>query len=273
MGTEIYTHARAIVELSSHRPYFGIWNLRGWILELARHEERKLFGIQVLDIMNLMPNTRTNEEWLNDLRADGAVQQAAVSDLRDLLLRAALYFFSRNPGDLNRLGQDEIMQRAEDCAQDALLAVMKHLSDFRGDSKFTTWAYKFAINIAMVAARRERWKGVSLDELAASDETSFSRALLEDTSATAAPEQSAAQMEIRKLLREVIEHELTEKQRQVLLLMVFNDVPLDEVVRHFGTNRNAVYKMLHDARRKMKIGLQARGFDIGETITLFGASR
>ncbi|HEX5807315.1 MAG TPA: sigma-70 family RNA polymerase sigma factor [Anaerolineales bacterium] len=220
-----------------------------------------------------MSKTRTNQEWLYDLNASGALQEAAVADLRDLLLRAALYFFSRNLGDLKGLDQDEIMQRAEDCAQDALIAVMKHLPDFRGDSKFTTWAYKFAINKAMVASRRERWKGVSLDELAASDETSFSRALLEDRSAAAAPEQSAAQGELRKLIREVIEHELTEKQRQVLILMVFNEVPLDEVVRHFGTNRNAVYKMLHDARRKMKIGLQARGFDIGETITLFGASR
>jgi RNA polymerase sigma-70 factor, ECF subfamily len=235
--------------------------------------ELKLSRIQLLDIMILMPNTRTNEEWLTDLRADSAVQQAAISELRDLLLRAALYFFSRNPGDLHGLGPDEIMQRAEDCAQDALLAVMKHLSDFRGDSKFTTWAYKFAINIAMVAARRERWKGVSLDELAASDETFLSETLLEDTSAAAAPEQSAAQRELRELIREVIAQELTEKQRQVLILMVFNDVPLDEVVRHLGTNRNAVYKMLHDARRKMKTGLQARGFDVGETITLFGAKR
>lgn len=219
-----------------------------------------------------MPTTRTNEEWLNDLQAGGTAQEAAVADLRDLLLRGALYFFNRNLGDFTGLSRDEIMQRAEDSAQDALVTVLNHLYDFRGDSKFTTWAYKFAINIAMVAARRERWKGVSLDELASSDETYFSESLLEDKTAGAAPEQSATQTEIRVILREVIEQDLTEKQRRVLILMVFHEVPIDEVARHLNTNRNAVYKLLHDARRKLKGSFQARGFDIGETLALFGPS-
>src|SRR5574342_33809 len=121
-----------------------------------------------------MSNIRTNQEWLHDLNASGAVQDAAITDLRDLLLRAALYFFNRNLSDFSGLSRDEILQRAEDCAQDALVAVMDHLGDFRGDSKFTTWAYKFAINTALMAARRERWKGISLDELAASAESTFS---------------------------------------------------------------------------------------------------
>ena len=220
-----------------------------------------------------MSNTRTNEEWLQDLNASGPTQEAAIADLRDLLLRAALYFFSRNLGDFQGLNRDEITQRAEDCAQDALIAVMDHLSDFRGDSKFSTWAYKFSINIALMAARRERWKGISLDELASSDKFSFFERMMQDKSDGVAPEQSAMQGEIRKILREVIERDLTEKQRQVLFMMVFNDVPMDEVVRHLATNRNAIYKMLHDARRKLKGGLQARGFEIGEMLALFGASK
>jgi RNA polymerase sigma-70 factor, ECF subfamily len=81
------------------------------------------------------------------------------------------------------------------------------------------------------------------------------------------------QAEIQRMIREVIEHDLTENQRRVLVMMVFNEVPMDEVVRHLDTNRNAVYKMLHDARRKLKSGLQARGFEIGETLALFGTSR
>src|SRR5574341_1482346 len=220
-----------------------------------------------------MSNTRTNQEWLHDLNASGALQESAIADLRDLLLRAALYYFSRNLGDFRGLDQAEIKQRAEDCAQDALIAVLNHLSDFRGDSKFTTWAYKFAINIAMMTARRERWKGVSLDELASSDESNFFEWMMQDKSDGIAPEQSAMQGEIRGIIRDVIERDLTEKQRRVLFMMVFNDVPMDEVVRHLGTNRNAIYKMLHDARRKLKSGLQARGFEIAETLTLFGASR
>ena len=73
------------------------------------------------------------------------------------------------------------------------------------------------------------------------------------------------------MIQEVIERDLTDKQRRVLGMMVFNEVPMDEVVREFGTNRNAIYKLLHDARRKLKSGLQSHGFDIGETLTLFSA--
>jgi RNA polymerase sigma-70 factor (ECF subfamily) len=218
-----------------------------------------------------MSNTRTNEEWLHDLTASGEIQEAAIADLRELLLRAALYFFNRNLSDFQGLNRDEITQRAEDCAQDALIAVMNHLSDFRGDSKFSTWAYKFAINMALMAARRERWKGVSLDELA-SDDSNFFEWMMEDKSDGIAPEQSAMQGEIRRILQEVIERDLTENQRRVLFMMVFHEVPMDEVVRYVGTNRNAIYKMLHDARRKLKSSLQARGFEIGEMLTLFGGS-
>jgi RNA polymerase sigma-70 factor (ECF subfamily) len=219
-----------------------------------------------------MTKARTNQEWLHDLNASGATQEAAIADLRDLLLRAALYFFSRNLSDFEKSNQEDIAQRAEDAAQDALIAVMAHLSDFRGDSKFTTWAYKFAINISLMAARRERWKGVSLDALASSGEEGFLASKLPDRSDGVAPEESAMQEEVRKVIQDVIRNDLTEKQRQVLSMMIFNEVPLDEVVRYLGTNRNAVYKMLHDARRKIKSSLQARGFDVGETLSLFGAS-
>ena len=210
---------------------------------------------------------------MHDLRASGAVQEAAIADLRDLLLRAALYFFSRNLGDFRALGRDEILQRAEDCAQDALIAVMRHLPDFRGDSKFTTWAYKFAVNIALMAARHERSRGISLDELASDGEGAFFEWALQDRSDGVAPEHSTMRGEIREIIQDVIENDLTEKQRRVFYLMVFNDAPMDEVVRHLGTNRNAIYKMLHDARRKLKNRLQARGFDVGETLALFGAPR
>ena len=220
-----------------------------------------------------MARARTNQEWLQELTATGPVQDAAIADLRDLLLRAALYFFSRNIGDFQGLDRMEILQRAEDCAQDALLAVMDHLSDFRGDSKFSTWAYKFAINIALMAARRERWKKVSLDELAAADDTTVVERFMLDLSLDIAPEQSALQSEVQRVLQDVILHELTERQRQVVILMIILEVPLDEVVRHLGTNRNAVYKVLHDARKKLKNGLKASGFDVSEMLTLFSTSK
>lgn len=223
--------------------------------------------------MTGMGETRSNQAWLAELTASGSVQDAAITDLRELLLRAALYFFSRNLGDFQGLDRNDILQRAEDCAQDALLAVLDHLSDFRGDSKFSTWAYKFAINIAMMAARRERWKNVSLDELAAAEDVTVFERLMLDLSSDITPEQSALQSDVQTIIQDVIAHDLTEKQRQALVLMVMYEVPLDEVVRHFGTNRNAVYKLLHDARRKLKNGLKTSGFDVGEMIALFGTSR
>ena len=79
------------------------------------------------------------------------------------------------------------------------------------------------------------------------------------------------QDEVRTIIREVIDRELTDKQRRVLLLVIFKDVPMDEVVRQLDTNRNAVYKMLHYARRKLKSGLQAHGFEVGETLALFSS--
>jgi len=218
-----------------------------------------------------MPNARTNDEWLHDLNASGEAQDAAIANLRNLLLRAALYFFSRNLGDFRGLNHDEILQRAEDCAQDALIALMNHLQDFRGDSKFTTWAYKFAINMALMTARRERWKGVSLDELSFLDDGTVFEWAMQDKSARLVPDRSAMQDEVQEIIQEVIEHDLTNKQRRVLLMMVFNDVPMDEVVRRLNTNRNAIYKMLHDARRKLKSRLQARGFEVYEMLALFSA--
>lgn len=216
-----------------------------------------------------MPKIRTNEEWLHDLNTSGEIQETAITDLRDLLLRATLYFFHRNLGDFAGKNRSEVLQRAEDCAQEALIAVLNHLSAFRGDSKFTTWVYKFAINIALMASRRERWNGKSLDELSFSNNGTDSEWSIADTSPWLTPDQSALRGEISHILRDVIEHELTGKQRQVLMLMVFHEVPMDEVVRQLGTNRNAIYKMLHDARRKLKSSLQARGFEVGELLSLF----
>jgi RNA polymerase sigma-70 factor, ECF subfamily len=207
-----------------------------------------------------MSDSRTNKEWLDELTASGEIQETAIADLRNLLLRAALYFFNRNPGDFEGMNRDEILQCAEDCAQEALIAVMDHLADFRGDSKFTTWAYKFAINMALMTARRQRWKGKSLDELPVSNRALFDGEL---------PDQSLIQREIRGILEEVIKGELTDRQRQVLILMVFHEVPMDEVVQRLGTNRNAIYKMLHDARRKLKNRLLARGFEVEELLALF----
>jgi RNA polymerase sigma-70 factor (ECF subfamily) len=219
--------------------------------------------------MFLMTQTRSNEEWLHDLKETGEAQERAIADLRNILLRAALYLFNRNARDLTGLTSDDILKLAEDCAQDALIAILKHLPDFRGDSKFTTWAYKFAVNIGLTASRRVRWKDVSLDQLSTDENGEFSEWILRDKSSALAPDLSALQAEVRQVIWDVIEQDLTDNQRRILLMMVFHEVPMDEVVQQLNTNRNAIYKSLHDARRKVKSGLQARGFEVGEMLSLF----
>src|SRR5438093_8598119 len=136
---------------------------------------------------------RTNEEWLRALRGSGAEQEEAINDLRQYLYRAVLYFFSQNPGDLRNLAREEVEQVAQDLAQDALLTILNHLDDFRGESKFTTWAYRFAINMSLVEARRKRWKTISLDNLLSQAELPDFQ--FEDENAPA-PEQIAQQQEI-----------------------------------------------------------------------------
>ncbi len=209
---------------------------------------------------------RTNEEWLHDLRSEGPEQQEAINDLRQYLLRAILYFFSQNPGDLRGLARDEIEQVGQDLAQDALLTILKHLDEFRGESKFTTWAYRFAINMSLVEARRQRWKNVSLDNMLSNAE--LPDVQFEDENA-ANPELQARRQEIWSAVRDVIDHDLTPRQREILTAIALEDVPMDVVTQRLGTNRNAVYKMLHDARSKLRKSLEERGFSVSEIMDAF----
>lgn len=209
---------------------------------------------------------RTNVEWLAALENG---DDAALAELRTYVLRAALFTLQRARHHVGHLGASALGQLAEDCAQESLTAILQRLGTFRGDSQFTTWAYTFAVNTALLAARRERWASVSLDRILDGSETPSSATGGHD--ATLDPERRALQAEAVAAIRDGIEHHLTVKQQQLLRAVVFEQVPLDEVVRHWGSNRNALYKLLHDARRKLKSHLQARGFDVDEILDLFGA--
>jgi RNA polymerase sigma-70 factor (ECF subfamily) len=212
---------------------------------------------------------RSNAEWLSALRSSGDAQAAALAELRVLVLRAALYTLRRSRGDLGLMSPAEIGQLAEDCAQEALLAVMQGLDRFRGESRFTTWVYAFAVNTALIAARRERWKRVPLDRVLEQVGPSAGW----HAPAPAGPDRRALQAETLAAVREVIDTELSARQRQALKAIVFEGVPLDELARHWGSNRNAIYKLLHDARRKVKACLEARGVSVGDALGLFTAER
>ena len=211
---------------------------------------------------------RTNDEWIQALRGDGEAQAGALRELRGILVRAARFALQRR---LGRGGALDVDQLAEDCAQNALMAILDRLEDFRGDSRFTTWAYKFAINMALVASRREAWKPVSLDALL--EQAGPSTWRLDTHALSANPDQAARQAEAWTVIKDVIERELSERQRQALKAIVVDEVPLDELVRHWGSSRNAVYKLLHDARWKLRTRLEARGFAPREVLGMFGGAR
>jgi RNA polymerase sigma-70 factor (ECF subfamily) len=184
------------------------------------------------------------------LKSSGAEQADAITDLRAYVLRAAMHALRRSRGNLGRLASTEVNQLAEDCAQDALLAILQHLDEFRGESRFTTWVYSFAID------------NPHLDEWTAGEGR-----------APADPHRRTLQRETLAVIRETVDHHLSDRQQQALKAIFFEGVPLDEIARHWGSNRNAVYKLLHDARRKLKAHLEGRGFGVKETLDLFGGER
>jgi RNA polymerase sigma-70 factor (ECF subfamily) len=191
-----------------------------------------------------MPKTdRSNEEWLLALRVAGTARDAALADLRAILLaglRQALRGWVRTSGR-------EFAALAEDFAQEALLLVLKHLDTFRGQSRFTSWAHKIAVRVALTELRRRHWQDVSLDSLMQSGPAQMFSNL-----AAQRPVAQAERSGAMEMLRRMMAEELTEKQRMALAAVALHGMPLEEAARRLGTNRNALYKLLHDARVRLK---------------------
>lgn len=201
---------------------------------------------------------RTNQEWLSDLR--GPAQSEALADLRAFLVRGLGYALS------SRSDVDD--ENIEDFAQDALLRILDNLHTFRGESKFTTWAQKIAVNVAFTELRRRRWQDVSLDEITDAQGLDFVPDMMIDRSA--GPDQQAVQHIFLETLKRLIASELTEKQRQALVAVQLQGMPLEEVARRMGTNRNAMYKLMHDARKRLKKKMEAEGLSPQDVLAAFG---
>jgi RNA polymerase sigma-70 factor (ECF subfamily) len=209
---------------------------------------------------------RTNAQWLADL-GDRASRAAALSDLREYLLRAVYLYLDRHRTDLADLDRHEIRQLAEDFAQEALLQILDHLETFRGESKFTTWAYRFVINVAAGELRRHRWRTLSLEALA--DEHEIRGSVFIADRAAPDLETRAARERVLSVIREVIEHDLTERQRIALVNIHFRAVPTRVVADRLGITPNAVYKLVHDARKKLKQGLVQRHYSEADVVAIF----
>jgi RNA polymerase sigma-70 factor (ECF subfamily) len=206
---------------------------------------------------------RTNEQWLADLRAAKPQKEAALEDLHAIILRGLPYALSRwlSPAS------PRFDALTEEVAQDTLLHVLDQLDSFEGRSQFTTWVYKIAIRIALTELRRKRWQDASLDEIVDNEEAPAPGRILADARAT--PEQSAVRADILSRVRRVIDEELTERQRRALLLLALQGMPMEEAARHLKTNRNALYKLLHDARLRLKTRLEREGLDTPAVLAAF----
>jgi RNA polymerase sigma-70 factor (ECF subfamily) len=216
---------------------------------------------------------RTNEEWLVDLRAEGAVYAQALEDLRERLRRGLYFYLSRDRSDLSDRSPDDINQMAEDFAQDALLKVLDNLHTFRGESLFTTWAAKIAVRVALSELRRVRWKDYSLETVTADGE--FMPRLTDTPVAPASapnPEEATERENVLALIDKAISEVLTERQRNALIAATIDGLPLPEVARLMDTNPNALYKLLHDARLKLRRHLESEGLSLDYVMDLFGGN-
>jgi RNA polymerase sigma-70 factor (ECF subfamily) len=188
-----------------------------------------------------------SREWLRCLRADGPTKDDAVARLHALLLRGARFEVARRRPMLPHLRGDELDDIATEAADDALMSVLRRLDDFRGGSRFTTWVYKFALLEAAVKLRKRSWQGREVP-LEPESWSLFSSTGLE-------PDAELEQSELVSTLQRAIVEVLTPHQRRVLVALALNGVPIDVLAERLSTTRGALYKTLHDARRKLRAHL------------------
>ncbi len=200
---------------------------------------------------------RTNEEWLSDLR--GQNKNEAIEDLRRVIKKGLIYSLS------SRIKTD-LEAQVEDFTQDSILRILDKMDTFRGESRFTTWAQKVAVRVAFTEMRRQRWKDISLEDLMPEDSGDFTPLVLSDPSPD--PEIRASQTQLLEMIEGMMA-DLTERQRTALLAVMHGGMPLEEVAHRMDTNRNALYKLLHDARKQMRNSLQEKGMTPQDVLDVF----
>ncbi|MBI3244607.1 MAG: sigma-70 family RNA polymerase sigma factor [Chloroflexi bacterium] len=211
---------------------------------------------------------RSNQDWLWALNeSPGEAQTEALDELHDFLLRAVLVYLSQNRHELAEWGRQAVRGLAEDLAQEALLEVRDNLHTFRGESKFTTWACRVVINRAASELRRRRYSDLSLDSLRENEPAVF-QSLVADKE-RAEPEHLAERRNYLALLREIVETELGERQRLAVIAVHWQGRSMDEVAEALGLSRNALYKLLHDARKNIRDQLIARHLTPGDILAAF----
>jgi RNA polymerase sigma-70 factor (ECF subfamily) len=195
-----------------------------------------------------------SREWLDALTSSGKAYDQAVECLHELLIGAARFEVSKRRASLYYVRGEELEDIATQAADDALVAVLGKLGEFRGASRFTTWAYKFALLEAGVRLRRRAWQ----EREVVLDSDSWAKL----AGAAAGPDADAERGELLRTLSECIGTELTPHQRQVMVSLAIDGVPIDVLAERLGSTRGALYKTLHDARRKLRAALAERGLPV-----------
>jgi RNA polymerase sigma-70 factor, ECF subfamily len=195
---------------------------------------------------------RESEEWLRELTGTGPVREAAQARLHDLLVRIAHGEVRRRAPRL-RITGPELDDLAYQAAADALMAITAKIGQFRGESRFTTWAYKFVIFEVSAKIGRHFWRHPAAP-LAAEDWDRLPDRFGFD------PAQQAEWRDLVAALRRAVDEGLTARQREVFVAIVLNAVPLDTLVIELDSSRNAIYKTLFDARRKLRAAFAANGY-------------
>ena len=202
-----------------------------------------------------MGTSRTNQEWIAALTtADSADRPLAERELRAILVAGLRRALSRRVDD----------DLCQDFAQEAMVRVGVRITDFRGESRFTSWALAIAVRIAFDELRHKRWKDVSFDALTAD----AGRPTTFEAPSAGTPDQTVLRERVLALLRTVIDQQLTERQKRVLLAEL-QGMPQSEIALQLNMNRNALYKLSHDARRKVKAHLEACGLSAGDILWAF----
>lgn len=211
-----------------------------------------------------MITKRTNEQWLTELQPNHPEYETAVADLSRVLtngLRRGLLARVKTPAP-------EFDSQAEDFAQEAVLKVLENLDTFAGRSQFTTWAHKIAISVALTELRRKRWQDSSLNSLTESDSGSdYTPSFVADEAPS--PENRTARTELLGYVQSLIENDLTERQRMALVDSVIQGKSTNQIAKKLDMKPNAVYKLLHDARVKLKKSLAQDGYTPGDILQVF----
>lgn len=209
---------------------------------------------------------RSNDEWLRDLGEPGPAQEAALADLREIIARGLPYALSKwlSPSD------PQFQALVEETTQETLLRVLSHMHTFQGRSKFTTWVHKIAVRNAITELRRKRWKDTSLEDLLEGNGAMEGLSIMADEGP--GPEDSTEQSELLEQVRKIIAEELTEKQRNAIVAILIHGMPVEEVAKRMGMTRNALYKLIHDARLNLKQRLTGNGLPPEDVLASFEVS-